>query len=105
MGISEAANFASDFVMRVSAPSWSGGGVNAITALDKTIKDCMATADKNTVTSICFPSIGSGGYVLRGPMECALALSKIDKLYFCIRCLCLSDLTTYIMNGDLMTVD
>lgn len=64
VGICEAANFSSNYVMRCSAPTWRGGDPgDAINALDKTIKNCLGAADKysSEILSICFASIGSGG--------------------------------------------
>ncbi|XP_072164634.1 core histone macro-H2A.1-like [Diadema setosum] len=56
--ICPAGNLPAKYVIHVNSPSW--GGNNAITNLEKVIKNCLALADEKNITSIAIPSVSSG---------------------------------------------
>lgn len=56
--ICPAHNLPAKYVIHVNSPSW--GGANAISNLEKCIKNCLALADEKNITSIAIPSVSSG---------------------------------------------
>ncbi|XP_781668.1 core histone macro-H2A.1 [Strongylocentrotus purpuratus] len=56
--ICPAHNLPAKYVIHVNSPSW--GGANAVSNLEKCIKNCLALADEKNITSIAIPSVSSG---------------------------------------------
>lgn len=51
-------NFPAKFVIHCNGPTWSTN--DAMQLLDKTVKNCLMLAEEENLSSIAFPSIGSG---------------------------------------------
>lgn len=51
-------NFPAKFVIHCNGPTWKAN--DAMQLLDKTVKNCLALAEEKNLSSIAFPSIGSG---------------------------------------------
>ncbi|XP_022111903.1 core histone macro-H2A.1-like [Acanthaster planci] len=72
-------NFPAKYVISCHSPSW--GGANAISNLEKCVKNCLALADEKNLTSIALPSIGSGGNGFPKQTAAETILQTISKYF------------------------
>ncbi|XP_033644032.1 core histone macro-H2A.1-like [Asterias rubens] len=72
-------NFPAKYVISCHSPSW--GGSNAVSNLEKCVKNCLVLADEKNLTSIALPSIGSGGNGFPKQTAAETILQTISKYF------------------------